>query len=75
MKDKPIKFYQDKFSKIIQQLKQWQAHKSKLGLKEKPRMALEYSRKAKKRLKKPLVLALVFTLIFNLNFRTKIGIK
>lgn len=41
MKAKPIEFYQDKFSRIIQQLKQWPAHKSKVGLKEKPRMALE----------------------------------
>ena len=41
MKVKPIEFYQDKFSRIIQQLKQWKAQKSKLGLKEKLRMALE----------------------------------
>ena len=41
MKAKPIEFYQDKFSRIIKQLKQLQTHKSKLGLKEKPRMALE----------------------------------
>ena len=38
MKAKPIEFYQDKFSRIIEQLKQLQAHKSKLELKEKPRM-------------------------------------
>ena len=36
MKAKPIEFKQDKFSRIIQQLKQWKAQKSKLGLKEKP---------------------------------------
>jgi len=41
MKAKHLEFYQDKFSRIIQQLKKWQAHKSKLELKEKPRMALE----------------------------------
>ena len=41
MKAKPIEFYQDKFLRIIQQLNEWQTHKSKLGLKEKPRMALE----------------------------------
>jgi len=41
MKAKPIEFQQNKFSRIIQQLKQLKAHKSKLGLKEKPRMGLE----------------------------------
>ena len=41
MKVKLIELYQDKFARIIQQLKQWQEHKSKLGLKEKPRMTLE----------------------------------
>ena len=41
MKAKPIEIQQDKFSRIIQQLKQWKVDKSKLGLKEKPKMALE----------------------------------
>ena len=35
------KYKNDTFSRIIQQLKQWKEHKSKLGLKEKPRMALK----------------------------------
>ena len=41
MKAKPKDFWQDKFSRMIQLLKQLKAHKSKEGLKEKLRMALE----------------------------------
>ena len=68
MKAKPIEFQQDKFSRIIQQLKQWKAHKSKLGLKEKPRMALEQSRKTKKKTQE----TFSFATFFHNNFQLKV---
>ena len=41
MKSKPMEFKQDNFSRITEQLKQRKEQRSKLGLKEKLRMALE----------------------------------
>ena len=69
-------FEEKNFALCLKRLKQWKGHRSKLGLKEKLRMALEYSKKTKKKgLNKPVALELVFTLIFNWNLGTKIGIK